>query len=223
MTTSGKNRTLWRTYVLFGTLVALSLLLITISGASESGVAERAEYVRPLLPGSACPAFEAVAADGSLFEFDPTALEKPVVIIFYRGGWCPYCNKYLMRLRHAESTLVEMGYEILFLSADRYQKLAGYLEEKDLNYTVLSDSKLEVARKFGIAYHVHDELFQRYMDYGHDLEDASGENHHLLPVPATFIVATDGIIHFQYANPNYKVRLDPDVLLAAARAALKEE
>ncbi len=223
MTTSDKNRSIWRTYILFGALVILSLFLITISGASESDVAERAEYVRPLLPGSACPAFEAVAADGSLFEFDPAALDKPVVIIFYRGGWCPYCNKYLMRLRHAEPALVEMGYEILFLSADRYEKLAGSLEEKDLNYTVLSDSKLEIARKFGIAFHLHDELFQRYTEFGHDLEAASGETHHLLPVPATFIVDTDGIIQFEYANPNYKVRLDPDVLLAAARAALDDE
>ena len=223
MTASDKNRSIWRAYILFGGLVVLSLFLITISGASESDVAERAEFVRPLLPGSACPAFEAVAADGSLFEFDPAALDKPVVLIFYRGGWCPYCNKNLMRLRHAEAPLIELGYEILFLSADRYEKLAGFLEEKDLPYTVLSDNRLEVARKFGIAFHVHDELLQRYMEWGHDLEEASGETHHMLPVPATFIVDTDGIIQFQYVNPNYKVRLHPDVLLAAARAALEDK
>jgi peroxiredoxin len=65
---------------------------------------------------------------------------------------------------------------------------------------------------------VDDELNARYLEYGIDLEGASGESHHVLPVPATFIIGTDGIINFAYINPDYKVRLHPDVLLAAAKA-----
>ncbi|MGH2569205.1 MAG: hypothetical protein ACRDGA_12785, partial [Bacteroidota bacterium] len=64
---------------------------------------------------------------------------------------------------------------------------------------------------------------QRYKTINIDLEDASGESHHLLPVPAVFIVGTDGVIRFSYVNPNYRVRIDPDVLLAAAKAAFEPE
>ena len=63
-----------------------------------------------------------------------------------------------------------------------------------------------------------DETYDRYIGYGINLEEISGETHHVLPAPSTYIIGTDGIISFQYTNPNYKVRLHPDVLLAAARA-----
>ena len=66
-----------------------------------------------------------------------------------------------------------------------------------------------------------EERVAKLLEYGHDIEEASGETHHMLPVPATFIIGRDGIIQFQYANPNYKVRLTPEVLLAAAQAALE--
>lgn len=210
----------WRILLAFAGLIVMSLALTTASGGPQSEIPDRAEYVHPLLPGLPAPAFQARNADGSVFQFDPSRLETSTIIIFYRGGWCPYCNKYLDRMRHAEAELQKMGFDILFLSADRYEKLAGSLDEHDLAYTVLSDSKLEVAQQFGVAFHVHDELFERYLGWGHDLEEASGETHHLLPVPSVFIVNTDGFITFQYVNPNYKVRLDADVLLAAARATL---
>lgn len=77
------------------------------------------------------------------------------------------------------------------------------------------------SKAFGLAFKVAETTVEQYKKGGIDLENASGEKHHLLPVPAVFIVGTDGIIKFEYINPNYKVRLDPDVLLAAAKAALK--
>jgi len=212
-----------RSSILFAGLAIMSLSLIGVSSEPKSQIPERAEFVHPLLPGLPAPAFQARNADGSVFQFDPSRLETSTIIIFYRGGWCPYCNKYLDRMRHAEAELQAMGFDILFLSADRYEKLAGSLEEHDLAYTVLSDSKLEVAQQFGVAFHIHDELFERYLAWGHDLEEASGETHHLLPVPSVFVVNTEGIITFQYVNPNYKVRLDADVLLAAARATLNTD
>ena len=71
---------------------------------------------------------------------------------------------------------------------------------------------------FSLAFRVNDEMVERYKTYDIDLEAASGESHHVLPVPSTFIIASDGMIRFQYTNPDYAVRLHPDVLLAAACA-----
>ncbi len=84
----------------------------------------------------------------------------------------------------------------------------------------MSDSKMIGAQAFGIAFQVAKETLVR-RNFGTELEDASGEEHHLLPVPAAFIIGTDGIIKFEYVNPNHLVRIKPDLLLAAAKAALE--
>ena len=81
---------------------------------------------------------------------------------------------------------------------------------------------MQASRAFGIAWRADDELVARYKGYGIDLEEASGENHHLLPVPSVFIVDKDGVIRFVYSNPNYKVRIDTEELLDAARKAQQD-
>ena len=77
------------------------------------------------------------------------------------------------------------------------------------------------AMALGIAYRLDSKTISRYKEFGIDLADASGESHFILPVPAVFVVGIDGVITFEYINPHYQVRVDPEVLLAAARAALK--
>lgn len=77
------------------------------------------------------------------------------------------------------------------------------------------------ARAFGISFRVDDDTIKKYRGYGIDLGEASGEKHNMLPIPSAFIIGQDGIIKFAYVNPDYKVRVDPDVLLAAAKSSLK--
>ncbi len=216
----------WRARTARHAGIALLAAFAAACAPTDAGVPGDATQVRPLLPGMSAPAFTARRADGSDFRFEPPGLkkerlEKPVVLTFYRGSWCPYCSRYLAEMRHVETKLLEMGYEILFLSADRPEKLAPSLEEEGWGFTLLSDNQLEVARVFGVAYRLTEEQVAKLLEYGHDIEEASGETHRMLPVPATFIIGWDGIIQFQYANPNYKVRLTPEVLLAAAQVALE--
>ena len=123
-------------------------------------------------------------------------------------------------MQAAEADLLNLGYQILAISPDRTPKLGESVEKGKLTYTLLSDSSMTAAQAFGIAFRVDDATLEKYKGYNIDLEAASGEKHHLLPVPAVFIVGTDGVIAFVYANPDYKVRLTPEVLLAAAKAAI---
>ena len=207
------------------------LLLILIIGflpgvlaasAERSAIHDSAEAVMPLLPGMQAPAFMLLDANGDPVRFDPEGMEKPLVLTFFRGGWCPYCNLYLAEIRKAEAELRSMGFDIWFISIDQPSMLYESLEQPDIGYLVLSDARLEATRAFGIAFRVPDELVEKYRGYGIDLEAASGETHHVLPAPSTFIIRSDGVIGFQYTNPDYKVRLHPDVLLAAAKAASVE-
>ncbi len=86
-----------------------------------------------------------------------------------------------------------------------------------MGFRLLSDTDMAVARSFGVAYTLDDQTLAELKKFGVDVEDASGKKHHMLPVPAMFLVATNGLIQFEYVNPDYRVRLDPGLLLAAVR------
>ena len=146
------------------------------------------------------------------------AKAQPLVLIFYRGGWCPYCNVHLGQLQEIDPQLRAMGYRIVAVSPDRPEELAKSAEKEGLNYILLSDSKMAAAKAFGLAFTVDGPTLAKYTEYGIDLETASGEKHHMLPVPAVFLIGTDGVIDFVYANPDYKTRIDPEVLLTQAKA-----
>ncbi|MGB5875528.1 MAG: peroxiredoxin-like family protein [Bacteroidota bacterium] len=175
----------------------------------------------PLNVGSHIPDVNVATVDGSPTNLRDQVRQKPTILVFYRGGWCPYCNSQLQQLHEAEPELVRMGYQILAISADRPSKLRESVDKHSLGFTLLSDSSMAATRAFGIAFQLDQETVQRYKKYDMDLEEASGKKHHQLPVPAVYIVGTDRLVCFAYAHPNHQVRLDPDVLLAAAKAALK--
>jgi len=203
-----------------GLIAALLLLtsFTTLAAGNREDIHASADQVQPLLAGMKAPAFNVRNVDGGVFEFTGEGMGKPVVLTFFRGGWCPYCNLHLSEMRLAEKQLAEMGFDIWFISIDKPELLLESLADPEVGYTIYSDSSLDATRAFGLAFRVDDELNKRYLSYNIDLEKASGETHHVLPAPATYIIGNDGIINFAYINPDYKVRLHPDVLLAAAKA-----
>lgn len=193
-----------------GLLIVIALMVTSLTGAE----------IKPLMIGQAIPAIPLVTAEGTSFDLKAAAKEQPLIIIFYRGGWCPYCNTHLGQLQEIEPKLRELGYRIIAISPDRPEKISESMESGKMTYTLLSDSTMEASKAFGIAFEVEAPMLKKLDSYNIDIEAASGEKHHLLPVPSVFIAGADGIIDFSYSNPDYKTRLAPDVLLAAAKAAL---
>jgi peroxiredoxin len=201
--------------------LAIGMLLLSGLAAATSvdGVPSDPAMVVPLPVGSAIPAVVVRNPDGSERRFGPGPLARPTVLIFYRGGWCPYCNRHLGELKKVEPKLVALGYDLLFLSADRPEILYSSLKEPDVHYTLLSDASMSAARAYHVAYHLDSVALARYGEYGVDLEAASGQAHHQLPVPAVFIIDRMGVVRFVYANPDYTTRISPDALLEAAQEA----
>ncbi len=187
-------------------------------GVAVAEVPTDANDVKPLLPGLKAPAFSATTATGDTFNLDPENMQRPAVLIFYRGGWCPFCNLYWSKLREIEDELIALNQDVVFISPDRVELLAEALadEEDQPAYQLASDDDSKIAEAFGIAFKVDAETYKKYQSYSIDLEKKSGFDHHQLPAPAVFIVDTDGIIKFSYVNPDFTVRLHPDVLMAAA-------
>ena len=120
------------------------------------------------------------------------------------------------QLRTIHSQLIDLGYQIIAVSPDRPAQVAQMVSKNDFEYTLLSDPAMAAARGFGVAFRMADDTVERYRKAGVVLEQ-----HQLLPVPSVFLVDRKGKIRFTYVNPDYKVRIDPDTLLAAAKAAKK--
>ena len=123
----------------------------------------------------------------------------------------------LSDLRLVESKLREQGFEIVFLSTDRPEILYSSLKAADIHYTLLSDSHLEAAKAFHVAYHLDDATLAKQKQYGVNLDETTGTPLHELPVPSVFIIDATGTIRYVYSNPDYTVRLASDALLAAAQ------
>ncbi len=198
---------------------AVALLLLASMAWAE--IYPDASQVQPLLPGSEIPAFKLMDVSGETITVDPGALEKPIVLTFYRGGWCPYCNLHLAELRHAEERLRELGFAVWFVSPDRPELLAEG-EDAAQGYQLLSDADASATEAFGVAFRLDDETHGQYKNFGVDVDKRSGVANQVLPVASTFLIGKDGVVQFAYANPDYTVRLSPEVLVAAAEAYIEQ-
>ena len=198
------------------TLTALILALaVNISVAAT--IPSSPNDVQPLEVGSAVPAVTVHTTTGEAVQLNALTHGTPSVIVFYRGGWCPYCTRHLAALGEVEPDLKARGYQILAISTDNAAHAAATEADTDLGYQLLADSKMDAAKAFGLAYKVDQAMLEKLESYHIDIEAASGETHHLLPVPAVFLTDADGKITYRYFNADYSVRLEAAELLKAAK------
>lgn len=207
------------------TLILFTAFSLTFAfqASAQDSYAEEASDVQPILTGTTIPNATVKTVDGDAVKIKDLISQKPTVLIFYRGGWCPYCNAHLAELQKIEQQLVEMGYQILAVSPDRPEKLKQSISKHELEYTLLSDSPMNLTKEFGLAFKVDKSTIERYKENSMDLEKRSGYKHHLLPVPAVYLINPDGHVTFRYINPDYTTRIDSDVLQAAAKAYYPEQ
>ena len=183
-------------------------------------IAPTAAETEPIAVGKPAPDATLRRVDGSSFSLAEELTGKRTVLVFYRGGWCPFCTRHLAGLQEAQPELAKLGYRILAVSPDRPAKLAESIGKTKLTYDLAADGDLDAARAFGLAFHIPDETVTLYKDrYKIDLEDASGRTHHALPVPGVFLVDPTSQIVYAHTNPDYKTRLSTEALLKAARNA----
>lgn len=193
-----------------------------MSSGENAEYAQSAEQVSPVLTGTQIPDVTVRNSEGKQISLNSLIQEKPTVLIFYRGGWCPYCSQHMAELQQIEDEIVDIGYQIIAVSPDQPEYLRESREEYDLSYSLYSDSPMTASKAFGIAFQVYDETYRQYKENDMDFVERSGYDHKLLPVPAVFLVNPDGMVTFQYVNPDYKTRINGDVLLTAAEAYFPE-
>lgn len=192
-----------------------TLLLLLLMGSFMGLRSQSIEDICPLKVSDTIPASGLKNGKCEEVVLTDYTSDKRTVVVFYRGGWCPYCMRHLSALGEIKTEMDSLGYELIAISPDDFTKLdSSIVRSGDLGYTLLSDVNAEAMQDFGLAWKISDSLYHKYKDkYQLDLEWWSGNTEHLLPVPAVFVVK-NGIIQYAHVDPNYRQRLDAKVLLA---------
>lgn len=143
--------------------------------------------------------------------------DSVVVLSFYRGGWCPYCNMELRALQQALPEIRATGAELVAISPELPDKTLDTQTRHALEFDVLSDRGNRISEAFGLAFELPEQLRPIYTSLGIDIPAFNGDASFILPVPATYVIDSNGIIRFHFVNVDYTRRLEPDEMLRALR------
>lgn len=202
------------------TLCLTTTLLLSSLSVSAKPIAHDETSVSPLLNGQQIPAVVLQDLDGNHVNLAELTAQKPTIFFFYRGGWCPFCNNQMGQLKAIEPDLIKLGFQLVGISPDTPAQLKASAAENELSYLLLSDEKMLASQAFGVAFYTSEKVTQSYtakLKVTNSLwTTPNGDKRLVLPVPAIYISDRQGLIHFQYVNPNYKVRPAPQLILTAA-------
>jgi peroxiredoxin len=168
-----------------------------------------------LQAGQPAPNFTLPDANGQPQTLASLLQHGPVVLTFYRGNWCPYCNVQLRAYQQVLPELAHYGATLVAISPQTPELSSLTASEKDLTFPVLSDVGNTVAREYGLAYGVGPEVGSALRSVGIDLAAFNGTPDDELPLTATFLIGTDGVVAWAEVNANFKQRPDPATILAA--------
>lgn len=188
-----------------------------LDGLRDSGIAQSC-----LQPGEMAPDFTLPTADGGSVSLETMLRDGPVVITFYRGGWCPYCNLTLHALNDLAPALQASDATLVAIAPQRAeaQRMTG--DKHGLRFPLLVDHDNRVAQLFGLAFRMPDDLVALYRGLGIDLPAANAAKEWVLPLPATYVVARDGAVAAAFIDTDYTKRAEPAEILATVTRLAKE-
>ena len=168
--------------------------------------------------GDVFPAFALKNAEGQDRSLK-TFLEKgPVIVTFYRGSWCPYCNIQLMEYQKSLNAWEKMGAKLVALSPELPELSRKFAESRALTFDLLFDKDNEIAKKVGLVFGVKADLRQVYEEFGLDLTKSQGNADWQLPIAATYVIGQDGRVKYAFVDVDYKKRAEPSEIEAALKS-----
>ncbi len=203
------------------TFIFLAIFTVLNCAVFANALPTMPEKVHPLAVGSHAPTPMLRGADDKDFDLAAALAEKPTVLIFYRGGWCPFCNRHLAALADIEIDLRTLGFQLIGITPDEPAQLTPTAQENRVRYRLLSDRGMLAAGAYGVAFRLPQQAGEDYRKNGILLPAAPDGVGFWQPVPAAFIISRDGTIRFVYSNPDPENSIEAAKLLAAAKEAAK--
>ncbi len=180
----------------------LSFLFITVMVFAQM----ETKYPEGLKPGDTAPDFNVIDQNGKNIQLKNLVRDGDVVLVFYRGQWCPYCNKQLSKLNDSLSFITAKGATVVTITPETAENIKKTIEKTKVAYSILEDKEMKIMKSYKVNFAVDDKTIKQYKNYGIDFEKANGSNGANLPVPATYIIGKDGKIKYAFFNPDYRQR-----------------
>ncbi len=191
-------------------------VIVTMDRATAELVASGAAC-RALKAGDVAPSFNLPAQDGNVVSSAELLSKGPLIVSFYRGVWCPYCNMELRALQEHLPEFVEAGAALVAISPQTPVNSRKSVRQNALGFPILSDTGGEVAAAFGLRFALPEYLVELYTSLKNDLPSFNGEDSWTLPMPGRFVIGMDGVIRYAEVNPDYTRRPEPSDMLAALK------
>ena len=185
---------------IFGLLVCLMVYCAFAFAQSET------VYPEGLKVGDTAPDFKVKDTDGKEISLKKALKKGPVVMLFYRGQWCPYCNKQLSHFNDSLAMITAKGASVLAITPETPENVKKTIEKTKSTFPIVEDEGLAIMKMYKVNFAVDEKTITKYKGYGIDFDKANGANGANLPVPATYVIGKDGKIKYVFFNTDYKKR-----------------
>ncbi|PWJ39166.1 peroxiredoxin-like family protein [Sediminitomix flava] len=193
---------------------ALKIMHGATDDLRASGIMEKVAKVDDTFPS-----FTLVNQDNAEVSLADLLAKGPVVVTFYRGVWCPYCNADLANLKKYAEEIESLGASVIAISPEKPEFLKDIIAKQRLNYDILHDANNELAAELGLKFHLQEDLKVLYRDaFKIDLAGHQGNDEWALPMPARFLIDKDGKIRFVETDPDYRIRPEVEPLIEVLKS-----
>jgi len=163
--------------------------------------------------GDAAPDFTAKNQSQQDVNLQDLLKSGPVVLVFYRGEWCPYCSRQLKALEDSLVMIEAKGASVVAISPEKMENINKTIEKTKATYSILSDENLKIMNDYKVSFELDEETTTKYKGYGINLMEKNGSNGNNLPVPAVYVISRDGKISYRHFDVNYKNRVSVKEIL----------
>lgn len=159
-----------------------------------------------LFLNSKAPDFKGKDQNGKDVRLKDLLKKGKVVLVFYRGEWCPYCNRNLKRLEDSLQLIIDKGATLIAVSPEQPESIAKTVEKTSAKYSILHDENLKIMKAYEVEFEVPENTLKRYRNGGIKIDEVNGKNGNYLPIPATYIIDKEANITYRFFNQDYKKR-----------------
>ena len=188
-------------------LVLVSVLFLLITGSAQ-------DKPEGLFINSKAPNFSAKDQNGKDVSLKELKKKGKVVLVFYRGNWCPYCNKHLQKLQDSLNLITEKGATVVAITPETSEGIAKTVEKTKATFPIIYDEEMKIAKNYQVSFKVDERTTVRYKNSDIDLLKINNQKEPLLPVPAVYIVDKDGFVTYRFFESDYKKRVTVKEILA---------
>lgn len=184
---------------------ALVIFFVSIFSVLEIAAQDKPEG---LFINSKAPDFKGIDQSGNAFRLKDALKQGPVVLVLYRGYWCPYCNRQLKKLQDSMSLINEKGAQLIAVTSERSEGISKTIGKTNATFPILFDEGLQIVTSYKVKFEVDEKTVSRYKNAGIDLAKINGEKGKIhLPVPAVYIISKEGTIVYRFFEMDYKKRV----------------